>query len=49
MKQITYSQTIRALNNLDSLRTKLYMQQYELNCDGKYDEAEKAALAETRC
>ena len=41
MKQITYSQTIRALNNLDSLRTKLYVQQYELMCDGKYDEADE--------
>ena len=41
MKQITYSQTIRALNNLDSRRTKLYVQQYELNCDGKYEEAEE--------
>ena len=41
MKQITYNQVIRALNNLDSLRTKLYVKQYELNCDGKYDEADE--------
>lgn len=41
MKQVTYNQVIRALNNLDSLRTKLYIKQYELNCDGRYDEADE--------